>query len=172
MLDQHLHFNYKDIFLAPRLALSPKKIWIFTLGNLSGYIFYWVFSFIALTISGINIGEALYDFGLYPFLSGSGYSYTSWIFYYSGILLWFFSLLLSSSAVSSLTLKQLKGDNFYSVNEAIDDTMKSWKTILFSPLTLITIILSLILIGSAFGFLGKIPFIGSILTSLLFPILL
>ena len=35
MLDQHLHFNYKDIFLAPRLALSPKKIWIFILGNLS-----------------------------------------------------------------------------------------------------------------------------------------
>ena len=48
MLDQHLHFNYKDIFLAPRLALRPKKIWIFTLGNLAGYIFYWVFSFIAL----------------------------------------------------------------------------------------------------------------------------
>ena len=170
MLDQHLHFNYKDIFLAPRLALSPKKIWIFTLGNLSGYIFYWVFSFIALIISGINISDALYDFGLYPFLSGQSYSYASWVIYYLGILFWFFSLLLSSSAVSSLTIKQLKGDNLYSVNEAIDDTMKRWKTILFSPLTLLTIILSLILIGSVFALLGKIPFIGSILTSLLFPI--
>ena len=170
MLSQSLNFNYKDIFLAPRLALSPKKIWIFTLGNLTGYIFYWVFSFIALILSGINISEALYDFGLYPFLSGSGYSYTSWIIYYSGILFWFFSLLMSSSAVSSLTIKQLSGDNFYSVGEAIDDTMKKWKTILFSPLTLLSIILSLILIGSAFGLLGKIPFIGSILTSLLFPI--
>ena len=170
MLDQHLHFNYKDIFLAPRLALSPKKIWIFTLGNLSGYIFYWVFSFIALIISGINISDALYDFGLYPFLSGNGYSYASWVIYYFGILFWFFSLLLSSSAVSTLTIKQLKGDNFYSVNDAIDDTMKSWKTILFSPITFLIIILSLILIGSVFGLLGKIPFIGSILTSLLFPI--
>ena len=170
MLSQSLNFNYKDIFLAPRLALSPKKIWIFTLGNLTGYIFYWVLSFIALILSGINISEALYDFGLYPFLSGSGYSYTSWIIYYSGILFWFFSLLMSSSAVSSLTIKQLSGDNFYSVGEAIDDTMKKWKTILFSPLTLLSIILSLILIGSAFGLLGKIPFIGSVLTSLLFPI--
>ena len=170
MLDQHLHFNYKDIFLAPRLALSPKKIWIFTLGNLSGYVFYWVFSFIALIISGINISDALYDFGLYPFLSGNGYSYASWIIYYFGILFWFFSLLMSSSAVSALTIKQLKGDNFYSANDAIDDTMKSWKTILFSPITFLIIILSLILIGSVFGLLGKIPFIGSILTSLLFPI--
>ena len=170
MLSQSLNFNYKDIFIAPRLALSPKKIWIFTLGNLTGYIFYWVLSFIALILSGINISEALYDFGLYPFLSGSGYSYTSWIIYYSGILFWFFSLLMSSSAVSSLTIKQLSGDNFYSVGEAIDDTMKKWKTILFSPLTLLSIILSLILIGSAFGLLGKIPFIGSVLTSLLFPI--
>ena len=170
MLGQRLHFNYKDIFLAPRLALSPKKIWIFTLGNLSGYIFYWVFSFIALIISGINVNEALYDFGLYPFLSGNGYSYVSWVMYYLGILFWFFSLLLSSSAVSSLTIKQLKGDNFYSVNDAIDDTMKRWKTILFSPVTLLIIILSLILIGSVFALLGKIPFIGSILTSFLFPI--
>ena len=170
MLDQRLHFNYKDIFLAPRLALSPKKIWIFILGNLSGYIFYWVFSFIALIISGINISDALYDFGLYPFLSGQSYSYASWVIYYLGILFWFFSLLLSSSAVSSLTIKQLKGDNFYSVNDAIDDTMKRWKTILFSPVTLLIIILSLILIGSVFALLGKIPFIGSILTSLLFPI--
>ena len=152
------------------MALSPKKIWIFTLGNLSGYIFYWLFSFIALIISGININEALYDFGLYPFLSGNSYSYASWVIYYLGILSWFFSLLLSSSAVSSLTIKQLKGDNFYSVNEAIDDTMKRWKTILFSPLTLLIIILSLILIGSVFVLLGKIPLIGSILTSLLFPI--
>ena len=117
MLDQRLHFNYKDIFLAPRLALSPKKIWIFILGNLSGYIFYWVFSFIALIISGINISDALYDFGLYPFLSGQSYSYASWVIYYLGILVWFFSLLLSSSAVSSLTIKQLKGNNFYSVND-------------------------------------------------------
>lgn len=170
MLGQRLHFNYKDIFLAPRLALSPKKIWIFTLGNLAGYIFYWVFSFIALIISGININEALYDFGLYPFLSGNGYSYASWVVYYLGILFWFFSLLLSSSAVSSLTIKQLKGDNFYSVNDAIDDTMKRWKTTLFSPVTLLIIILSLILIGSVFALLGKIPFIGSILTSFLFPI--
>ena len=170
MLGQRLHFNYKDIFLAPRIALSPKKIWIFTLGNLSGYIFYWVFSFIALIISGINVNEALYDFGLYPFLSGNGYSYASWFIYYLGILFWFFSLLLSSSAVSSLTIKQLKGDNFYSVNDAIDDTMKRWKAILFSPVTLLIIILSLILIGSVFALLGKIPFIGSILTSLLFPI--
>ena len=170
MISQRLHFNYKDIFLAPRLALSPKKIWIFTLGNLSGYIFYWIFSFIALIISGINISDALYDFGLYPFLSGNGYSYFSWIIYYLGILFWFFCLLLSSSAVSSLTIKQLKGDNFYSVNDAIDDTTKRWKTILFSPVTLIIIILSLILIGSIFALLGKIPFIGPILTSLLFPI--
>ena len=170
MLDQRLHFNYKDIFLAPRLALSPKKIWIFILGNLSGYIFYWVFSFIALIISGINISDALYDFGLYPFLSGQSYSYASWVINYLGILFWFFSLLLSSSAVSYLTIKQLKGDNFYSVNDAIDDTTRRWRTILFSPVTLLVIILSLILIGSVFAFLGKIPFICSIITSLLIQI--
>ena len=51
MSEKKLHFNYKDIFLTPRIGLSPKKIWIFILGNLTGYIGYWVLSFLAMIIS-------------------------------------------------------------------------------------------------------------------------
>ena len=69
--EKKLHFNYKDIFLSPRLALSPKKIWVFILGNLYGYIAYWVLSFMAMILSGVEINEGLYDYGVYPYLSAT-----------------------------------------------------------------------------------------------------
>ena len=86
------------------MGLSPKKIWIFILGNLTGYIGYWVLSFLAMIVSNVNIIEALYDFGLYPYLAGNDYSTFSWIIFYFGILFWLYCLLISSTAISSLTL--------------------------------------------------------------------
>ncbi len=170
MLEKQLHFNYKDIFLAPRLALSPKKIWIFILGNLTGYIGYWVSSFLAIIVSNVNIIEALYNFGLYPYLAGNDYSTLSWIIFYFGILFWLYCLLISSTAISSLTIRQLRGDHFFSINEAINDALKKWKTILFSPITFVVIILSLSLVGSFFALIGSIPYIGSLLFAITYPI--
>ena len=170
MLEKKLHFNYKDIFLAPRIGLNPKKIWIFILGNLTGYIGYWALSFLAMIVSNVNIIEALYDFGLYPYLAGNDYSTFSWIIFYFGILFWLYCLLISSSAISSLTIRQLRGEHFHSINEAIDDALKKWKTILFSPITFLFILLSLFLIGSFFALIGRIPYIGSILLSITYPL--
>ena len=43
-----LHFDYRDIFRAPRLALSGKKIWTFVVGNFIGYLGYLILTYIAL----------------------------------------------------------------------------------------------------------------------------
>ena len=61
MKEYEFQFNYKDIFLAPRLALSPKKIWVLIIGNLSGFIIYWITSYISLILSGIEINVAIAD---------------------------------------------------------------------------------------------------------------
>ena len=167
MIEYNLHFNYKDIFLAPRLALSPKKIWVFIIGNLSGYISYWLLTYFSIALSGIEINEAITDYGLYPCLYGNSAPLISWVTFYSGIFIWVFFVLLSSTAVSKITSRQLKGDNFYSANEALDYAMKKWKTVLFTPISILFIILSLIILGSIFAMIGNIPIIGQ----LSFPIL-
>ena len=123
-----------------------------------------------MIVSNVNMIEALYDFGLYPYLAGNDYSIFSWIIFYFGILFWLYFLLISSTAISSLTIRQLRGDHFYSSNEAIDDALKKWKTILFSPITFIVIILSLFLIGSFFVLIGSIPYIGSLLIAITYPL--
>ena len=107
MIEYKLNFNYKDIFLAPRLALSPKKIWVFTIGNLSGYICYWLLTYFSIALSGIEINEAIADYGLYPCLYGNSAPLISWVTFYSGIFIWVFFVLLSSTAVSNITFRQL-----------------------------------------------------------------
>ena len=137
---------------------------------MTGYIGYWVLSFLAMIVSNVNIIDALYDFGLYPYLAGNDYSTFSWIIFYFGILFWLYCLLISSTAISSLTIRQLRGEHFHSINVAIDDALKKWKTILFSPITFVFILLSLFLIGSFFALIGGIPYIGSILLAITYPL--
>jgi len=165
--EYELHFNYKDIFLAPRLALSPKKIWVLIIGNLSGFIIYWITSYLSLILSGVEINVAVADYGLYPFLFGSSSPLISWIIYYFGILSWLSFILASCSGVSRITLKELQGDNFYSANDAIDFVIKKWKSVLFAPLSIFLIILLFILMAYIFALFGSIPIIGS----MTFPIL-
>jgi len=162
----NLHFNYKDIFLAPRLALSPKKIWVFIIGNLSGYVIYWILSYLSLTISGIEINDSITKYGLFPCLYGNSAPLVSWLIYYAGICIWLFFVLISCTAVSRITTKQLQGDNFYSADDALDYVMKKWRSIVFAPISIIFIILTFIIIACIFALVGNLPIVGK----LLFPV--
>jgi len=164
----NLHFNYKDIFLAPRLALSPKKIWVFIIGNLSGYVIYWILSYLSLTISGIEINEAITEYGLFPCLYGNSAPLVSWLIYYTGICIWLFFVLISCTAVSRITIKQLQGDNFYSADDALDYVMKKWRSIVFTPISVIFIIITFVIIACVFALIGNIPIVGKLLFPLLY----
>ena len=168
MSKYNLHFNYKDIFLAPRLALSPKKIWVFIIGNLSGYVIYWILSYLSLTLSGIEINEAITEYGLFPCLYGNSAPLVSWLIYYTGICIWLFFVLISCTAVSRITIKQLQGDNFYSADDALDYVMKKWRSIVFTPISVIFIIITFVIIACIFALIGNIPIVGKLLFPLLY----
>ena len=115
-----LYYDYRDIFPAPRLALSGKKIWIFIVGNLAGFILYWLSSYDSLSMAGMSFGNAIAKYGLYPCLYGNEAEWYSWLLYYFGIIAWIVSVLFSCTAVSRVTLKQLKGNDFYSAHANYD----------------------------------------------------
>ena len=162
MSEYNLHYNYRDLFLAPRLALSPKKIWVFIFGNLCGYIAYWILSYLSLVFSGVQINDAISDYGLFPCLYGNSAPLISWLIYYSGIGTWLFFILISITAVSRITIRQLKGDNFFSANDALDYAMKKWKSVIFAPLSIIFIIFILFIIACIFAMIGSLPLIGDL----------
>ena len=90
-----LHFDIRDIFRAPRLALSGKKIWIFIVGNIVGYVSYWILTYVAFALAGINFSQAWSDYGLYPCLF-------SWC---SNMVLYHITLLHSSCQSHIQTIK-------------------------------------------------------------------
>ena len=162
----HLFFDYRDLFKAPRLALSGKKIWIFIIGNIAGFIFYWFFSYISLILSGFSLLDALNKYGFKPYLFNNDLEWYSWLTYYIGITAWIIAIYFANTSVSRLTLKQLKGNNFYSIKDAWNYTRSHWHAIVFTPIGFILIILFFILFASLFALLGLIPYIGDFLFSI------
>ncbi len=159
----NLYYDFRDIFRAPRLALSGKKIWIFIVGNLGGFILYWISSYLSISLSGISFNDALAEYGLYPCLYGNEAEWYSWLIYYVGISAWVLAILFSCTAVSRVTLKQLKGNDFFSSADAWSYVFKHWHAIVFSPVAVTLIIAFFILFAGVFAFVCTIPILGEFL---------
>tara|TARA_B100000427_G_C15482794_1_gene583880 strand:- start:3 stop:1214 length:1212 start_codon:yes stop_codon:yes gene_type:complete len=168
MVPLKLNFNYTDIFRAPRLALSGKKIIILIKGNLIGYISYFLFSLISLVSTGMGLKEVIAKYGLYPCLFGHSAEWYSWLLYYIGITIWFISVFLSLTAVSRVLLKQLKGNDFFSAKDAWEYVNKHWHAVVFTPITLLLIIIFFLCLASLFALIGKIPILGKLTFSIFY----
>ena len=158
-----LYYDYRDLFRSPRLALSGKKIWIFIVGNLIGFISYWILSYASLIISGMSLQDSIDKYGLYPCLFGHEAPTAAWIVYYVGISIWAIFILFASTAVSRVTIKQLKGNDFFSSGDAWQYVHKHWHAIVFTPIAISIIIFFFVLFASIFALLGTVPFIGEFL---------
>ena len=158
-----LYFDVRDIFRAPRLALSGKKIWIFIVGDLGGFILYWIFSYLALALAGESFTSALAKHGLYPCLFGYEAEWYAWVTYFIGVEAWIIAIYLAATAVSRVTLKQLKGNDFFSAGDAWTFVQKHWHPVAFAPLSITLIIVFFMSFAGAFAFMGKIPYVGEFL---------
>ena len=158
-----LYFDVRDIFRAPRLALSGKKIWIFMIGNLAGFTLYWIFSYLSLALAGMSFGDALNQYGLYPCLYGNEAGWVAWVTYFIGLDAWIITIYLASTAVSRVTLKQLKGNDFFSAGDAWAYVQKHWHPIVFAPISIVLIIAFFLVFSGIFALMGKIPHLGEFL---------
>ena len=167
MVPIKLNFGITDIFLSPRLALSGKKVWSLTIGNLIGYLSYVTFSFLSYEISYQDFSKSITDLGLFPVLFGKDLSILSWFVYATGIILWIVSYLFSSTILSKITLNQLRGNNSFPIINGIKFSLQNWKSIILSPFTILVIISLLFIIGIFLSFLKTIPILGPISFSIL-----
>ena len=75
-------------------------------------------------------------------------------------------------AVSKITLQELKGDYFYSVQDAYRFIVKNWHAIVFTPSTIFAILVFYAMATSFFAFLSKAPLVGSLFLAIPFAIYL
>ena len=164
-----LYFDFRDIFRSPRLALSVKKIWLFLKANLFGFAFYWILSYLAILLTGIGFSEAINKFGLYPCLYYTeNISIISQILYWIGIAIWIISIFYACTAVSRITFRQLKGDDFYSVADARKFVKYHRYPIILSWISILLIAAFFSLGAVIFALIGKIPYVGELLFALLY----
>ncbi len=164
-----LYFDVRDIFRSPRLALSGKKIWLFLKANLFGFSIYWILSYVALLISRTAFSEALHNYGLYPYLfCAENISLISYLIYLFGILIWIIAIFFACTAVSRITYKQLKGDDFYSVADARNFVKNHRYPIILSWISILLIAVFFIIGAIIFALIGKIPYIGELLFAFLY----
>jgi len=164
-----LYFDARDIFHSPRLALSVKKIWLFLKANLFGFAVYWIFSYLALLLTGIGFSEAINKFGLYPCLyCTENTSIISQVIYWIGITIWIISIFYACTAVSRITYRQLKGDDFYSVANARKFVKNHRYPIILSWISILLIAAFFSLGAIIFALIGKIPYVGELLFALLY----
>ena len=126
MEPMNLHFDVRDIFRSPRLALSGKKIGIFLFANIIGYSAYFILNYIALALSGVSFGETWTTQGLYPCLYTTDASWVACTLFWIGSIVWIIAIHLACTAVARVTYKQLKGDEFYSSGDAWKYVRKHW----------------------------------------------
>jgi len=164
MQPMKLYFDVRDIFRAPRLALSGKKIILFIQANLIGYFAYWTLNYLGAMVNGMSFSDAWSLYGLYPCLLGNeSLPLLPCVLFWVGIVFWFFAISLGSTAVSRVTYRQLKGDEFYSVSDACNYVKRHWHPIIYSSISLLLILVFLFVIAAILALIGKIPYVGEFL---------
>ena len=158
------YFDVRDIFRAPRIALSGRKIWLFLKANLFGFAIYWVLSYLAIILNGSNFLNSVEKFGLYPYLyTLDNPTIIASIVYWIGLILWLVAIIYASTAVSRLTIQELKGNDLFSVADARNFANAYKLNVFFSSVSILAI--AILFIGGflLFALIGKIPLIGNIL---------
>jgi len=171
-----LYFNIRDLFRAARLGWSGKKMWIGFCGIAIAYVVHGILTYLSLLAAGAGTFGELWDIhGLFPrAILRSGVSFArlvhpfpwySWVIYGIGAIAALFVVLCTAQMISKIAYRQLKGDDFYSMGDALKSLQRNWKAVLLAPITLFAIVAFFILFGIFVvgGLAQLIPYVGEIL---------
>ncbi len=162
-----LHYNYKDVPRAARFAFSAKKIYVQFLGLIVGTILYAIFAYIGFLTSGISISEIWSGYHYIPVPIGEPLTFWGWFFVYLGLVLFAITQIFFGVAISKITYEQLKGDEFYEIKKALKFAFTQGKSAVFTPITILLVIVFILIGGVILGLIGKIPWLGELVLLLM-----
>jgi hypothetical protein len=167
-VSERLHFDFRDIFLASRLALSGKTIMAQFIGLGVGYLLWLIFTYLAWLLSGLGLSQTWGLYGLFPILDFSFSGTPAWICFIVGNLLFLFCWFISSTAVAQIGFRDLLGDPFYPLTHGYRFAFKSLPTLIFAPGLILFFIVLILLFGVILGLVGKIASVGEVVFSLVY----
>lgn len=172
MLETQLYFNFKDLFRAPRLALGRRML-VMLEALFASYVVFVVFTYLALLVDGNAFGAIWNDFHLFPppFVCYS-VGIVARMLVASSYIFAIIAIWLGFTAVAKITIKEYKGDLFYSSRDGWKWAMKNWFPVFFGPISIAIVIGFFVILAAFFGWLAQWPVLDIIFYGLLFVIFL
>lgn len=167
-VSERLHFDFRDVFLASRLALSGKTIMAQFIGLGVGYLLWLIFTYLAWLLSGMGLSQTWGLYGFFPILDFSFSGTPAWICFALGNLLFLLLWFISSTAVAQIGFRDLLGDPFYPLSHGYRFAFKSLPTLMFAPGVILFFIVLILLFGVVLGLVGKIPAVGELFFSIVY----
>lgn len=155
------YFDFRDVFRAGRMGFKGKKMMIHFLGLLLGYAIYEILVYLSLIGSDVA-GDFWATYGLKPVflhasLSKGMLPLATNILMIIGAFIWIIIYFLFSTAVCKVTIEELRGDEFYSMKDALKFAFKQSRTVYLALIGLIAIFLFCWLWPSLVGLVDLIP---------------
>jgi hypothetical protein len=169
MLETQLYFNYKDLFRAPRLALGRRALVILEALFLS-YTVMLGMTYLGLLIEGNSFGSIWNDHHLLPTLMNCPMSGVGKYFTYLGRSISFILIVLGMTAVAKITIKEYKGNLFYSSKDGWNWALKNWFPVFFGPISIAIIISFFVILAAIMGWLSQWPVLDILVYGLLFVV--
>lgn len=160
-------YSIRDLFAAPKLALAPKNIVIATFFLGCAYDVLMLTSYLAMLIDGEKLSVAISVYGIFPPILHGYTSIISTLIAYVGYLFAFLFGLHGVMGISLVTLEDLRGNPFFSINDAIKQSFARMPQLLGALFAVGFLTLLLVGVLALFGLIARIPGIGSWLWSLL-----
>jgi len=170
MLETRLYFDFKDMFRAPRLALGRRTL-VMLEALFAAYLVYLGMTYLALLMEGYSFGDIWNDFHLMPSSilclasSTAGHILVAISYVFSIVIIW-----LGATAVAKITIKEYKGNLFYSSRDGWNWAFKNWFPVFLGPLSIAIIIGFFVILAAILGWLAQWPVLDILLYGLLFVI--
>jgi hypothetical protein len=136
MLETQLYFNFKDMFRAPRLALGRRMLVMLEALFIS-YVAFVVLTYLALLVDGNSFGSIWNNYHLLPSCCVAASMglfariLISLSYVISVVVIW-----LGLTSVAKITIKEYKGDLFYSSRDGWKWASKNWFPVFFGPISI------------------------------------
>ena len=168
---QLLNFDYRDILIAPRLGWSVRKLWISFIGILIAWGVYLVFAYIAIYLSPVRENTEMSilfrHFEFFPTIIPTDPGISAWIVWGIGIALALCILLITALSVARIAFEDLRGNDVFQVKEALQFARTYGLTCLISMSAIGLLCMIFPVTIGVVGVIGRIPYVGELLLSVL-----
>ncbi len=159
-----------DFLRLPRMGVSLKKLALAWLGMVAVYGLHLVGSYGVMWLEGMDLRTVWKLHGLLPVVRWSTLEGWPRLLAVFLVVLSLIPLYVSAVAVVRMTYRQLAGDEFYELQEALRFALRKTRTLLQAldlfALALLLVLLPLFLLG----ILARIPFVGPLIFVFTLPI--